>query len=94
MQENVKLYSVGLLNNGFAMKVLQKSVGERTKAKLVSNEATGVVFSIPTPILSEFYSSAMVSLAIWWLENNMPLSIEEMVKYGDMMINRLDIHEE
>lgn len=94
MQENVKLYSVGLLNNGFAMKVLQKSVGERTKAKLVSNEATGVVFSIPTPILSEFYSSAMVNLAIWWLENNMPLSIEEMVKYGDMMINRLDIHEE
>lgn len=92
MQENIKMYSVGLLNNGSAIKVLQKIVVERTKSKLENNEANGVKFLIPTPILSEFYSSAMVSLASWWVENNMPLSIDDMVKYGNMMINRLDIH--
>jgi AcrR family transcriptional regulator len=91
MQENTKMYSIGLLNNGTAIKLLQKIVVERTKSKLENNEANGLIFSIPTPILSEFYSSAMVSLAIWWVENNMPLSIDDMVKYGDMMINRLDI---
>lgn len=89
MYENKKMYSVGLLKNGSAMKLLQKIVVERTKSKLESNQAKGVIFSIPIPILSEFYSSAMISLASWWLENNMPISIDEMVKYGDAMIGEL-----
>lgn len=93
MQENIKMYSVGLLNNGSTIKVLQKIVVERTKSRLESDEANGLIFLIPTPILSEFYSSSMVSLAIWWLENNMPLSIDEMVKYGDMMIDNLDAND-
>ncbi|OOM76510.1 TetR/AcrR family transcriptional regulator [Clostridium sp. BL-8] len=93
MQENIKMYSVGLLNNGSAIKVLQKIVVERTKSKLENDESNGLIFSIPVPILSEFYSSAMVSLSIWWVENNMPLSINDMVKYGDMMINKLDIND-
>lgn len=90
MQENIKMYSVGLLNNGSTIKVLQKIVVGRTKSRLESDESNGLIFLIPAPILSEFYSSSMVSLAIWWLENNMPLSIDEMVKYGDMLIDKLD----
>ncbi|ABR35013.1 MULTISPECIES: TetR/AcrR family transcriptional regulator [Clostridium] len=90
MQENIKMYSVGLLNNGSTIKVLQKIVVGRTKSRLESDEANGLIFLIPAPILSEFYSSSMVSLAIWWLENNMPLSIDEMVRYGDMLIDKLD----
>lgn len=93
IQENIKMYSVGLLNNGSTIKVLQKIVVERTKSRLESDEANGLIFSIPVPILSEFYSSEMVSLSIWWVENNMPLSIYDMVKYGDMMINKLDIND-
>ncbi|NOW04489.1 TetR/AcrR family transcriptional regulator [Clostridium beijerinckii] len=90
MQENIKMYSVGLLNNGSTIKVLQKIVVGRTKSRLESDEANGLIFLIPAPILSEFYSSSMVSLSIWWLENNMPLSIDEMVRYGDMLIDKLD----
>lgn len=93
MQENIKMYSVGLLNTGSTIKVLQKIIVECTKSKL-ENDANELVFLIPIPILSEFYSSAMVSLASWWVENNMPLSIDEMVKYGDIMINRLSVHNE
>lgn len=93
MQENIKMYSVGILNSGSTIKVLQKIVVERTKSKLEKDEANGLIFLIPVPILSEFYSSAMVSLASWWIENNMPLSIDDMVKYGDMMINKLDIND-
>ncbi len=93
MQENIKMYSVGLLNNSSTIKVLQKIAVERTKSKLENDEANGIVFLIPVSILSEFYSSAMVSLAIWWIENNMPLSIDDMVKYGDMLINKLDIND-
>ncbi|AQS05612.1 TetR/AcrR family transcriptional regulator [Clostridium beijerinckii] len=93
MQENIKMYSVGLLNNGSTIKVLQKIVVGRTKSRLESDEANGLIFLIPAPILSEFYSSSMVSLAIWWLENNMPLSIDQMVRYGDMLIDKLDTND-
>lgn len=93
MQENIKMYSVGVLSSGSTIKILQKILVERTKSKLENDEANGVVFLIPVPVLSEFYSSAMVSLASWWIENNMPLSIDDMVKYGDMMINKLDIND-
>lgn len=54
MQENIKMYSVGLLNNGSTIKVLQKIVVGRTKSRLESDEANGLIFLIPAPILSEF----------------------------------------
>ncbi|MDR3597518.1 TetR/AcrR family transcriptional regulator C-terminal domain-containing protein [Clostridium sp.] len=91
MYENKKLYSVGLLNNSSARKLLKRTVLECVISSLESNAANGVNFTIPIPIISEFYSAAIVNLASWWLENNMPLSIDDMVKYGDVMINRLDI---
>lgn len=93
MHENKKLYSIGLLNNDSTTKLLRKTVVECIKSSLESNVANGIKLSIPIPIISEFYSSAIVNLAKWWLENNMPISIDEMVKYGDTMISDLAIHD-
>lgn len=90
MYENKKLYSVGLLNNSSARKLLKRTVLECVISSLENNAANGINFTIPIPIISEFYSAGIVNLASWWLENNMPASIEEMVKYGDLLINRLD----
>lgn len=92
MYENKKMYSVGLLKNGTAIKPLQNIIVERIKSKLESNEARGIKFSIPIPVISEFYSAAMTSLASWWFEHNMPISIDEMVKYGDTMIAEVAIN--
>jgi len=90
MQENKKLYSVGLLNNSSTIKLLKKLIIECIKSSLESNVANGVKLTVPIPIISEFYSAAAVNLARWWLENDTPISIDEMVKYTDTMINRLD----
>lgn len=49
MRENIKMYSIGLLNNGSSIKLLQKIVVERAKLKLENNEANGLRFSIPIP---------------------------------------------
>ncbi|EKQ56852.1 MULTISPECIES: TetR/AcrR family transcriptional regulator [unclassified Clostridium] len=93
MHENKKLYSIGLLNNGSTTKLLKRTVIECIKSSLEGNIANGVKLAIPVPIISEFYSAAIVNLAKWWLENNMPVSINDMVNYGDIMISYLSIDE-
>lgn len=90
MYENKKLYSIGLLNDGSTTKLLKKTVIECIKSSLESNIANGIRLTVPAPIISEFYSAAIVNLARWWLENNMPISIGEMMKYSDLMINNLN----
>lgn len=93
MHENKKLYSVGLLNNSSTTKLLKKIVIEGIKSSLENNEANGIKLMIPIPVISEFYSAAIVNLASWWLENNIPISIDKMVKYCDIMINKAATHD-
>jgi len=94
MCENRKMYSVGLLNNGSAMKLLQKIVLQCIKSKLENDEARGVKFIVPITIIAEFYSPALVYSAGEWLEEGMPIPIDQMVKYCDAIVIGLHITHE
>ena len=94
MSENKKMYSIGLLNNGSAMKQLQKIVLECIKSKLENDEANGIKFIVPIAIIAEFYSPALVYSAGEWLEEGMPISIDQMVEYCDTIVAGLHITHE
>lgn len=89
MSENRDMYSVGLLNNGSAMKLLQKIVLQCIKTKLTQDEANGIKFIVPINIIAEFYSPALVYSAGEWLEEGMILPIDQMVEYCDIIANTL-----
>lgn len=89
MRENRKMYSVGLLNNGSAMKLLQKIVLQCVKSKLELDEANGTKFIVPINIIAEFYSPALVYSAGEWLEEGMIVPIEQMVEYCDTIASVL-----
>lgn len=89
MSENRKMYSIGLLNNGSAMKLLQKIVLQCVKSKLKNDEANGVKFIVPINIIAEFYSPALVYSAGEWLEEGMIVPIEQMVEYCDTIASVL-----
>ena len=91
MSENKKMYSIGLLNNGSAMKQLRKIVLECIKSKLENDEANGIKFIVPITIVAEFYSPALVYSAGEWLEEGMPIPIDQMVEYCDNIVNTLQI---
>ncbi|MFW2490303.1 TetR/AcrR family transcriptional regulator C-terminal domain-containing protein [Clostridium chromiireducens] len=91
MCENKKMYCVGLLNNGSAMKTLQKIVLECVKAKLKNDEASGIKFIVPIDIIADFYSPALVYSAGEWLEEGMPISIDQMVEYCNTIVGALHI---
>jgi len=89
MRENRKMYSVGLLNNGSAMKLLQKIVLQCIKSKLENDENNGIKFMVPIDVIAEFYSPALVYSAGEWLEEGMLVSIDEMVQYCDIIVDTL-----
>jgi len=89
LAENKKLLLTGILRagNNSMLPMLSSSVSQLIEKKLCDNEKMGFHHSIPCPIIAQFYSGALISASIWWLENDMPITIDEMVRYISLLIN-------
>jgi AcrR family transcriptional regulator len=60
---------------------------EDIAAKLEHFEKQGITkHSIPTPVMANFRAGALIALTNWWMRNNMPIPIDDMLKYVDAMI--------
>lgn len=89
LAENRELLLTGILRAGSnsALPMLHRSVNHLIETKLLDNEKHGFHHMIPLPIISQYYSGALISAAIWWLENDTPISIDEMVRHIGLLIN-------
>lgn len=89
MAENKKLLLTGILRagNNSVLPMLSSSVNHLIETKLYDNEKLGFYHTIPCPIIAQYYSGALISASIWWLENDMPITIDEMVRYISLLIN-------
>lgn len=91
ISENKRMYSIGLLNNDSAMKQLRKIVLECIKTKLENDENNGIKFIVPISIIADFYSPALVYSAGEWLEEGMPIPIDQMVDYCKIIVDALQV---
>jgi AcrR family transcriptional regulator len=48
-------------------------------------EKKGIQYRVPTPVIAEYHVGAMIALARWWLVNNTPVSVDDIVHYVDLM---------
>ncbi len=87
MMENKKLFTTGILKSGNILPMLQNSIYQLIESKLIETEKMGLHHTIPFPIIAQFYAGALLSSATWWLENDTPISIDEMVHYISLLIN-------
>ncbi len=89
ISENKELLLTGILRagNNSALPMLHRSVYNLIETKLRDNEKRGFHHTIPLPIIAQFYSGALISASIWWLENETPISIDQMVQYISLLIN-------
>lgn len=89
LANNKELLLTGILRagNNSAFPMLHRSVNRLIESKLMENEKAGYHHTIPCPIIAEFYSGALLSAAIWWLENDTTISIDDMVYYISKMVN-------
>lgn len=90
--KNKDMYSIFLkrYKSDSVVSKLQDTIIVKVKEKLDKCEENGIKLSVPSQILSCFYVGACISVASWWIENNMPIPSEILAKYIDNLIQRID----
>ncbi|KAF5061009.1 hypothetical protein DSECCO2_319710 [anaerobic digester metagenome] len=79
--------SVSHIKNDFMTVLLQDTVRTYlTRCFRMDETRLGIPSAIPIPIMSEYYTGAAIALVMWWLQNGMEISIEQMVEYISLMI--------
>jgi hypothetical protein len=61
--------------------LLRRQMAELLETQLVDAQKHGRRFNIPLPVIAQFYAGANLALVTWWLENEIPLSSEELAHY-------------
>ena len=95
LEENKNLYFVGFDHhkNDTAINIFEKILTEIIKNDFEKDIESGIKFSVPVEITAILFSSSMISIGSWWLENNPPISIDELVDYLDKIIGKLTLYE-
>lgn len=44
-------------------------------------------YKVPIPIMAEYYAGSAISLLVWWLKNDLEISIDKMVDYMNTIIS-------
>lgn len=87
MMENKKLFLTGIIKSGNVLPMLQHSIYQLIESKIVANEQRGIRHTVPCPIIAQYYSGALLTASIWWLESETPISLDEMVHYIELLMN-------
>ncbi|HEU5382572.1 MAG TPA: TetR/AcrR family transcriptional regulator [Ktedonobacteraceae bacterium] len=58
--------------------LLRRQMAENIEVRLANAQAHGRRFTIPLPVIAQFYAGARVALITWWLENEGAVSPEEL----------------
>jgi AcrR family transcriptional regulator len=84
-RENADLYKVMLRGEGGvkASHRLVDLIKDETIKRLKSIKE--LEFDVPIEVISVFFAGTLVELIKWWLEEEQPYEIEEMVKYFQQM---------
>ncbi|MDD3169291.1 MAG: TetR/AcrR family transcriptional regulator C-terminal domain-containing protein [Eubacteriales bacterium] len=89
MADHRALLKTGILRSGnnSALPMFHRSIAGLIETKLIENEKLGYDHLIPCSMIAQYYSGALISASIWWLENDVPISIDEMVHDISLLIN-------
>ncbi len=84
-RNHADLYQVMLRGEGSAKASRRFStvIKDETIKRLKSVE--GLKTKVPLKVFAVFFSGTLIEMVTWWLENNQPYSIQEMVQYYQQM---------
>lgn len=87
MKTNRAIYLPRLIQSGnlTVMTTLHQALCHIILSKLEEECSNSHLFSIPIEVIAEFYTGACISVTRWWLENDMPLSIDALMKDFDLL---------
>jgi AcrR family transcriptional regulator len=59
-----------------------------TEAQVKAFQASGVHYSVPAPVMAQFFAGAILGVIAWWLENDQPISPERLTEYLDHLLSK------
>lgn len=89
IQAHRKFYESGLLHGkSYLNQVFKDSIRQYLIDSFEEDAASGNLrFILPIPIIAEYFSGAFMSMAAWWLKNEMEVPIETLISYADLLIS-------
>ncbi len=79
--------SASHIKNDFMAELLRNTISTYLERCFrMDEERAGVPCEIPIAIMSEYYTGAAIALVMWWLQNGMQISMDQMVDYMCLMI--------
>lgn len=91
--ENAEFYQILLKGNGVQTTTdrVQELINQhitRGFEQALKNFGGAEHLSLPLPLIIQFFSTSLLGIVIWWLENGMPYSAEEMAnQYYQLLLN-------
>ena len=67
-------------NVGRFQKLVKENLTEHTEIKMSALAPTNQSLAVPPAMQAQFFVGALINTVAWWLENNMPLSPEQMAR--------------
>ena len=59
-----------------------------TEAQVKAFQASGVHYSVPAPVMAQFFAGAILGVIAWWLENDQPLSAQRLAEHLDRLLSK------
>ena len=59
---------------------------EKINDKLKNCENAGIEFPIPKEVIAYFFGGGCISRAEWWIENDMPIPVSELIEFLQKLI--------
>lgn len=70
--------------------LMRRHMVEVLEAELTQSPAQVKRFAIPIPIIAQFYAGALLTVMIWWVEQEMRVPAEELARYMDRLLSYED----
>lgn len=90
MSSNSRLYKYVIEKNkkDAILSIFHSAVVDNLVSQLELTKKLGAQLPVPIPIIAEFHAGAVIATVSWWIEHDMPIPADELVRYMDFMIQQ------
>jgi AcrR family transcriptional regulator len=68
--------------------LMRRQFAAMTEAQVKDFQASGVHYSVPPAVMAQFFAGAILGVVSWWLENQQPISPEQLTHYLDHLLSK------
>lgn len=90
VSENKDIFKKGVLHpyNHYLTELLKNTIVSYLQDHFKEDSLKyNINYTVPIPIMAEYYAGSCISLLVWWLKTDLEISIDKMVDYMDIIIS-------